>query len=154
MSNPNARTWKRCTTLMAARQRSRDDARDLPAAIYPSVPFSWRCVYHVYGLETSFFFSYLFIYFFLFLLLLQTVIIRFVIVGGIFVFTYDFLFYRLTCTIRKRKRNDNPSSIDDLSTSYFFFQAEKRIDKNWSRSNILSNLSPSVKWTVGRRFEE
>lgn len=97
---------------------------------------------------------YLFISFFFLLLLLQTVIIRFVIVGGIFVFTYDFLFYRLTCTIRKRKRNDNPSSIDDLSTSYFFFQAEKRIDKNWSRSNILSNLSPSVKWTVGRRFEE
>lgn len=38
--NPNARTWKCCTTRMVARQRNCDDARDLPAAIYSSVIFS------------------------------------------------------------------------------------------------------------------
>ena len=70
--------------LMAARQKSRDDARDLPAAIYPSVPVFLAL--RLSRLWARDFFSLLFFFFFLFFCSRARVIVHFVIIGGIFFF--------------------------------------------------------------------
>lgn len=83
---------------MAARQRSRDDARDLPAAIYPSVPVFLAL--RLSRLWARDFFFLLFFSFLLFLLLLaRTRDCSFRnIVGGIF-----FPFFSLAFSIYLRK---------------------------------------------------
>lgn len=91
--------------LMAARQRSRDDARDLPAAIYPSVPVFLAL--RLSRLWARDFFFLLFFCFFFFRSRARVMIVHFVISSEFFpFFSLAFSIY-----LRKNVRYVSPSTI-------------------------------------------
>lgn len=81
--------------LMAARQRSRDDARDLPAAIYPSVPVFLAL--RLSRLWARDFFFLLFFCFFFFRSRARAMIVHFVISSVEFFFLFFLLHFRFIC---------------------------------------------------------